>query len=121
MIDGDGCKLREGRAYFQHVGAVKLKLHRPLAGRIKTMAFKREADGWYVVFSCDLGDVTVAPSEQPAVVIDLGLKAFLTTSEGESIPPPKFSRAAHRQLRRAQRHLSGARRGASAARRRRRG
>src|SRR5438876_8495626 len=54
---GDGCKLREGRAYFQHVGAVKLKLHRPLEGRIKTMAFKREADGWYVVFSCDLGDV----------------------------------------------------------------
>src|SRR6266508_7011092 len=87
---GDGCKLREGRAYFQHIGAVKLKLHRPLEGRIKTMAFKREADGWYVVFSCDLGDVTVAPSEQPAVGIDLGLKAFLTTSEGESIPPPKF-------------------------------
>jgi putative transposase len=103
---GDGCKLRVGRAYFQHIGAVKLKLHRPVEGRIKTMAFKREADGWYVVLSCDLGEVAVVPSANPAVGIDLGLKAFLTTSDGESVAPPKFSRAAHRKLRRAQRHLS---------------
>ncbi len=108
---GDGCKLRDARAYFQHIGAVKLKLHRPLEGRIKTMAFKREADGWYVVFSCDLGDVTVEPSTNPAVGIDLGLKAFLTTSEGEGVPPPKFYRAAHGKLRRAQRHLSRCQKG----------
>ncbi len=87
---GDGGKLRDGRAYFQHIGAVKVKLHRPTEGRIKTMAFKREADGWYVVCSCDLGDVAVAPSANPAVGIDLGLQAFLTTSEGGSVPPPKF-------------------------------
>jgi putative transposase len=103
---GDGCKLRDGRAYFQHIGAVKLKLHRPLAGRIKTMSFKREADGWYVVCSCDRGDVAVAPSTNPVVGIDLGLKAFLATAEDESVPPPKFYRAAQRKRRRAQRHLS---------------
>jgi len=108
---GDGGKLRDGRAYFQHIGAVKVKLHRPTEGRIKTMAFKREADGWYVVCSCDLGDVAVAPSANPAVGIDLGLQAFLTTSEGESVPPPKFYRAAHRKLRRAQRHLSRGQKG----------
>lgn len=110
---GDGCKLRDGRAYFQHIGAVKVKVHRPIEGRIKTMAFKHEADGWYVVFSCDLGDVAVEPSTNPAVGIDLGLKAFLTTSEGESVPPPKFYRAAHRKLRRAQRHLSRCQKGST--------
>lgn len=108
---GDGCKLRDGRAYFQHVGAVKLKLHRPVEGRIKTMAFKREADGWYVVLSCDLGDVAAEASTNPAVGIDLGLSAFLTTSDGESVPPPRFYRAAHRKLRRAQRHLSRCQKG----------
>lgn len=109
---GDGCKLRpDGRAYFQHIGAVKLKLHRPAEGHIKTMAFTREADGWYVVITCDLGDVEIAPSTGPAVGIDLGLSAFLTTSDGEQAPPPKFYRAAHRGLRRAQRHLSRCQKG----------
>lgn len=110
---GDGCTLRDGRAYFQHIGAVKVQLHRPLEGRIKAVAFEREADGWYVVCSCDLGDVAVAPSTNPTVGIDLGLQAFLTTSDGESIPPPKFYRAAHRTLRRAQRHLSRCQQGSS--------
>ncbi len=75
------------------------------------MAFTREADGWHVVTTCDLGDVAVAPSTNPTAGIDLGLKAFLTTSDGESIPPPKFYRAAHRLLRRAQRHVSRCQKG----------
>jgi putative transposase len=40
------------------------------------------------------------------VGIDLGLKAFLVTSDGESIPPPKFYRKAQRALRRAQRRVA---------------
>lgn len=104
---GDGCKLRrDGRAYFQHIGAIKLKLHRPVEGTIKTLTLTREADGWYVVVTCDLGDVPIEPSTNPEVGIDLGLRAFLTTSDGGSIPPPQFYRAAHRRLRRAQRHLA---------------
>src|SRR4051794_5334237 len=109
---GDGCKLRPGgRAYFQHIGAVKLKLHRPIEGRIKTMALTCEPDGWHVIVTCDLGDVAVEPSTNLEVGIDLGLSAFLTTSEGESVPSPKFYRAAHRRLRRAQRHLARCQKG----------
>lgn len=109
---GDGCKLRpDGRAYFQHIGAVKLKLHRPIAGTVKTLAFTREPDGWHVIVTCDLGDATVEPSTNPEVGIDLGLSAFLVTSDGESVPPPKFYRAAHRKLRRAQRHLARCQKG----------
>ena len=32
---------------------------------------------WFPVFSCDLGDVAIEPSTNPAVGIDVGLKAFL--------------------------------------------
>src|SRR5215470_14037232 len=59
---GDGCRFDGRCVYFQHVGRVKIKLHRPIEGQIKTIAFKHEADGWYVMFSCDLGDVAVSPS-----------------------------------------------------------
>ena len=103
---GDGCRFDGRCVYFQHIGRVKVKLHRPIAGRIKTIAFKREADGWYVVLSCDLGAVTVAPSSHPAAGIDLGLKAFLVTSEGDSIAPPQPYRKAQAALRRAQRKVA---------------
>jgi putative transposase len=76
---GDGCRFDGHCIYFQHVGRVKVKLHRPIEGQIKTVAFKREANGWYVIFSCDLDDVAVCPSDSPAIGIDLGLKAFLVT------------------------------------------
>lgn len=85
---GDGCRFTDGRAVFQIIGAVKLKLHRPIEGTIKTMTFRREADGWYVTFSCDLGDVHPEASTNPAVGIDLGLKEFLVTSAGEQVAPP---------------------------------
>lgn len=103
---GDGCKLSGGRVYFQHVGSVKVKLHRPVEGTIKTVSFKREPDGWHAVFSCDLGDVQIPPSPGPAVGIDLGLKAFLVTSDGESVEPPRLYRTAQARLRRAQRRLA---------------
>jgi putative transposase len=103
---GDGCKLDGNRAYFQHVGRVRVKLHRPIEGMIKTMSFTRQADGWHVIFSCDLGDVQAAPHPGPIVGVDLGLKAFLVTSDGESIASPKLYRKAEKALRRAQRRVA---------------
>jgi putative transposase len=85
---------------------VKVKLHRPIEGQIKTIAFKREANGWYVVFSCDLGDVAILPSSGRAIGIDLGLKAFLVTLEGERVDPPQHYRYTQAALRRAQRKVA---------------
>lgn len=42
----------------------------------------------------------------PLVGFDLGLKAFLVTSDGDSIDPPKFYRKAERALRRAHRRVA---------------
>lgn len=68
---GDGCKLKGEKVYFQHIGDVKIKFHREVEGKIKTVSFKREADGWYVIFVCELPDVEVEPSTLPPVGIDL--------------------------------------------------
>ena len=103
---GDGCRLKQGRAEFQHIGPLKLKLHRPIEGTIKTMTVRREAGKWYVICSCDLGDVQPEPAVGPAVGIDLGCKAFLVTSDGEQVAPPKRYRPAHAHLRRAARRVA---------------
>jgi putative transposase len=103
---GDGCKLDGALVYFQHIGHVKIKLHRPVEGTIKTISVKREADGWHVVFSCELPDAEVAPSQLPATGIDLGLKAFLVTADGQQIAPPRYYRKAQAALRRSQRAVA---------------
>src|SRR5215210_3016790 len=112
---GDGCRLKDNassaRLYVQHVGHIKVKLHRPIEGRIKTVSVKRMCGKWYVVFSCDLGDAPEATGDGPAVGIDLGLKSFLVTSDGASVEPPRYYRKATKKLRRAQRSLSRKRKG----------
>ena len=111
---GDGCKLKENwRLYNQHIGHVKVKLHRPIEGAIKTVSVKRSCGKWYAIFSCDLGDAPV-PTEKGAVVgIDLGLKSFLVTSEGESVEPPHYYRESEKKLRRAQRAISRKKKGSN--------
>lgn len=110
---GDGAKLtKEGRVYFGiHVGDVKIKMHRPIEGIIKTARFKKEADGWYVVFSCTLPDFDGEVNANPTIGIDLGLKSFFVTSKGEEVKPPKLYRKAQKKLKRLQRAVARKKRG----------
>jgi len=111
---GDGAKLtKNGRAYFMGVGDVKIKRHRPVEGEIKTARFKKEADGWYVVFSCVLPGFAGEPSTNPTVGIDLGLKSFLVDSNGIEIKSPKLYRKSQKKLKRLQRAVARKKRGGS--------
>ncbi|HEY7022994.1 MAG TPA: transposase [Ktedonobacterales bacterium] len=110
---GDGCRLANSRVYFQHIGHVKIKLHRPVEGTIKTVSCKREADGWHVIFSCELPDMDISPSTLPATGIDLGLKVFLVTADGRQITPPRYYRKAQAALRRSQRAVARKQKGSN--------
>ena len=84
------------------LGVFKLVVHRPLPDgfKIKTATIGRLADGWYV--SLSLTDDTV-PTISPdiklenAVGIDLGLKDFLVTSNGETVPISQFTRKSEKR------------------------
>jgi len=108
---GDGIRLTGERLRVQNVGVIRVKLHRPVEGKVKTVTLKREAGKWYVVFSCDLGDVKVEPKTGPTVGIDVGLSSFLTTSGGEKEPNPRYLKDALPELRRKQRGLSRKKKG----------
>jgi putative transposase len=112
---GDGCRLKDnGRLYLQHIGHIKVKLHRPIEGKIKTCSVKKSCGRWYAIFSCDLGDAPEVSVEQGAAVgIDLGLKAFLVTSDGQAVEPPRYYRKAQKKLRRAQRSVSRKKKGSN--------
>jgi hypothetical protein len=88
-------------------------LHRPVEGTIKTVALKRETGRWYAVFSCALPDVPPVDACKPAVGIDVGLEAFLTTSDGGREPNPHYLKDALPKLRRLSRAVSRKKKGGS--------
>jgi len=108
---GDGIRLKDNRLRVQHVGTIRAKVHRAVEGTVKTASIKRENDKWYVVLSCDLGDVVVPPSTLPAGGIDVGLEAFLTTSDGHRVENPRYLKTELPKLRRLQRATSRKKKG----------
>lgn len=102
---GDGCKIDGDRVYFQHIGRIRIRLHRPIQDAIKTLSFSRRGDDWYLIASCDLTEHTFEAHTGPPVGIDLGLLHFATLSTGEQIANPRFFRQDQSDLARAQRRM----------------
>jgi putative transposase len=101
-------KLQEDgkRVLIYGIGSVKLKLHRPLEGKIKTATVKKEDDSWYVVFSCEV-DPKPLPKDEKTIGIDLGTNPnFLITSEGEMVEAPRYFHKSQEKLANAQRNLA---------------
>jgi putative transposase len=88
---------------------LKIKLHRPIEGTPKTVHLVHRADGhWYALIVCETEPQTEhEPSEcsHPAIGIDVGLKSFLTDSEGNTVENPRFYRTSAATLRRKQRQM----------------
>jgi putative transposase len=103
---GDGIRLAGNRLRVQHVGTVRVCLHRPVEGTIKTLTLKREADKWFVVVVCEVPDRPVIGNINPPVGLDVGLEHFLTTSDGEHLANPRFLKTELPALRRAGRSVS---------------
>jgi putative transposase len=103
---GNGAVLDGGVLSLSKIGRIRLRLHRPLQGMPKTVTISREADGWYAGFSC--AQVPTAPLAQTGreTGIDVGLKVFLITAEGERVAHPRHYRTAEKRLAKAHRRVS---------------
>jgi len=102
---GDGIKLHGNVLRVQGVGEIEVKLHRPLAGTIKTVTVKRECGKWYVCFSV-VCEAQPLPPLDNAIGIDLGLEYLATVTAGPAIPNPRWYRQAEARLARAQRKIA---------------
>lgn len=89
---------------------IKIKLHRPTQGTIKSATISVTPTGKYFVsILCDTK--TDAPTKVPikentTIGIDLGIKDFAITSEGEVFENPKYLRKAQSKLKYVQRKYS---------------
>lgn len=102
-----GSKLR-----ISKVGQVRIKLHRPIEGTIKTLTVKREAGRWFAIFACEVNPQPL-PFSPNVIGIDVGLTHFATLSDGTEIHNPRYYRRAERGLRVAQRRVARRKKGSS--------
>lgn len=106
-----GFKFDGSRLQLSKIGTVKIKLHRPLEGRIKTCTILRQNGKWFVCFSCEDVPVHILSPSDKAVGIDMGLLSFATFSSGEKIDNPRFFRQEERNLKKSQQRLSESEKG----------
>ena len=99
-----GFKL-SGRLSLSKICDIKIKLHRPIKGQIKTLTIRRENGMWYACFSCVV-EPEPLPANNKAVGLDVGLLSFVMRSDGTEIGNPRLFRKAQKHLRRAQRRVA---------------
>lgn len=88
------------------VGRIRIKMHRPIEGEIKTCTIKKTAGGaWDVSLSCEVKVVPLEPLAN-AVAIDMGIESFATLSNGEKVDNPRFFKKGEKALAKAQAKLS---------------
>lgn len=97
----------EGRELkLSKIGNIRVKMHRPITGKIKTCTVRRNAAGnWIVSFSCEVNTEPKAISQE-SVGIDVGLEQFATFSDGQKINNPRFFKKGEKTLAKLQRKLS---------------
>jgi putative transposase len=101
-----GFKVEGDRLVLSKIGGIRMRLHRPIGGDVKTLTVKCMPSGkWYAVFCCK---AEAQPREKPHgdVGIDLGLECFVALSDGTRIENPRYYRSMERRLAHLQRSLS---------------
>ncbi len=108
---GNGARLDNGFLVLSKIGRVAVRWSRPLEGTPKTVTISRDADGWYVCFSCAEVPAQPLPPTERETGIDVGLKVFLITADGEAVENPRHYRLGEKKLTKAQRRVSKRKKG----------
>ena len=94
------------------VGLVKVNKHRNFEGIIKSITVSKTPSGKYfasVLVNCE--EQEKLPQTNNEIGIDLGIKEFAITSDGEMIENKKYLRKSEKKLRKLQKDLSRCKKG----------
>src|SRR5579883_3440745 len=105
----DGC----GIGRLRLVGNKGQRLEEFPVKQIKRVRIVRRDDGYYCQFAVEAERRVEHHSTSKQVGIDMGLKVFLTTSEGETVANPRHLRKAEKRLKKLHRRLSRTQKGSA--------
>ena len=95
---------------FPKMGDVRFVNSQSINGTIKRASIIKEVNGWYVCLCCEV-EIEALPPNDKSIGLDLGIKSFVVSSEGQEITNPKHLFKYQYQLRRAQRSVSRKKKG----------
>lgn len=94
------------------IGLIRVKKHRDFEGIIKSITVSKNPSGKYyvsVLVNCE--EREKLPQSNNEIGVDLGIKEFAITSDGEMIENPKYLRKSEKKLRKLQKDLSRCQKG----------
>jgi putative transposase len=98
--------------HLSKIGDIPIRVHREIEGKIKQVVIKRyNSDKWFTCI-CVEKEVKIEKGEPKKVIgIDVGLKYFLTDSDGRRIENPRFYERTLERIRVLHKNLSRKKRG----------
>jgi putative transposase len=102
---GNGFKVDGRRLCITGIGRLRVRWHREMEGRVKTVRILKQAGEWYACFSCEVEE-KILPATGKQVGIDVGIHHLLATSDGDVADNPQWYRVAQDKLRIIQRTVS---------------
>ena len=101
-----GFELKDDDLNLSKIGSIRIFQHREIEGIIKTCTIKRDIDQWYCTIVTEINEQITQVPIINKVGIDVGLKTFLTLSNGSQLNSPKYLLESERRLTKEQRRLS---------------
>ena len=95
------------------LGKIPLKEETKVKGKILSATVSRECDRWFVSIAVEDEIADPQPVQGPPVGIDLGLSAFVTTSDGDKVAPERSLNKSIKRLRRLSRNLTRKQKGSN--------
>jgi len=106
-----GFRVEGNRLLLSKIVAIRIRQHRELPEKIKTLTVKRMPSGrWYACFSC-MVDAQLREKPLEDVGIDVGLHSYAVLSDGARIENPRLYRNEEKRLGLLQRGMSRKERG----------
>ena len=109
----DSIKVVGSKVKLPKLGWVKFVKSREVEGKILSATIRKTPTGkYFIAILCDVEIKQLKPTSK-AIGVDLGIKDFAITSEGQFFSNPKYYRKYERRLNKLQRQLSRKQKGGS--------
>lgn len=105
--------IANGKLNIPKCKGIKIKLHRPTEGKIKSVTISRTTSGkYYASIMCEI-EIPEPEYRGKEIGIDFGLKAFITTSDNQTIKKSKHLHKSEKLLKRLQRSVTRKQKGSN--------
>lgn len=103
----ENVRIEKNTIKLPKIGNVKIKLHRGIFGKIKSVTISKTCSGkYYISILCEHDNDLLLNKTGSAIGIDLGIKDYIVDSNGNKYENPKYYRKSMKKLVKLQRKLS---------------